>query len=161
MGSVSHIPNQKKTVRVDHVHDGDIYPILLPDGQYSVTLQRWNVEMKFGRPTLILVFRIEDSGEYYHRELLRYYEVETVRAYKRKGRTNLIRFKSSWRREWAKQIVRLFGKQKKNTDDFLDPDRLANRVLIVSTRTKKKDSNGSIPKEEWESKVDQILEISA
>lgn len=161
MGSITPVLSNNSTLRVDSVNDGDVRPVLLPNGKYSATLQRWNVEIKFGRPTLILVFRIEDTGEYYHRELLRYYEVEVVRVYKRRGRPNLVRFKASWRRDWAKQFVRLFGEQKKNTDDFLDPDRLANHVFIVTTRTKKADSKGALPEAEWESKIDEISEMSA
>ena len=153
--------SKPKSLRVDQVNDGDVRPVRLPDGNYTATLLRWNVELKFGRPTLILVFRIEDMGDYYHVELLRYYEVETTRVYRRKGKAPLIRFKSSWRRDWAKQYERLFGQQKKNTDDFLNPDDLAHRVWIITLRNKTHDAKGKMPEDEWESRVDKILDIEA
>lgn len=161
MSSIIHPTDRGVSLRVDRVNDGDVRPVRLPDGKYSATLQRWNIELKFGRPTLILVLRIEDTGEYHHSELLRYYEVEKTRVYKRNRRPNRIHFKVSWRSGWAKQFVRLFGDQTSNLGDVLNPDRLANHVLLISTRTKKTDSKGLLPEEEWESKVDQIVEIAA
>ena len=151
----------KESLRVDKVHDGDIRPVLLNVEKCLVTLQRWSVEMKFGRPTLICVFSIEEPSEYRYMDILKYYEVEIIRVYKRKGLPDRIRFKCSWRRDWAKQFVNIFGMQEKNNEDFLNPDRLANHVLVVSIRTKKTDTTGLVSENLWESKIDKILEISA
>ena len=154
-------PAKPKSLRVDRVNDGDVRPVRLPEGNYAATLLRWNVELKFGRPTLIMVFRIEDMGTYYHVELLRYFEVEATRTYRRKGKPPRINFKCSWRRDWAKQYEHLFGEQKKNTDDYLNPDALAHRVWEITLRDKTKDSKGKMPEKHWESRVHAILRMEA
>ena len=61
MGSLALIKKYAKSLRCRQI---DPRPCAVPDGEYDVVFVSWALQYPYGRPTLILLWRIVSPGKY-------------------------------------------------------------------------------------------------
>ena len=149
MGSLALIKKYAKSLRCRQI---DPRPCAVPDGEYDVVFVSWALQYPYGRPTLILLWRIVSPGKYFEVELPQYYRLESISKDQR-------RFHVGWRSAFAADYSHFFRLPRKKT--HFDPNSFAGHVFKCRTLIPKPQKSDEHRRHIEKARVDELVEMKA